>query len=349
MRKYLVVVFVLFIITLTSAAQTYVMKNLGVEDGLSNNYVKDLEQDKQGLIWIATESGLSRFDGRSFTNYTTSNSRLQNDAINTLLYDPVENFLWIGSNKLLSVLDCSTYQFTNYDTIDDIPVSNIIHISHAGDSAIWITDLEGGVFRYDKQTQLFTHLNPKGLKSPTICTYDDNKGRLYIGHAQQGLTIVDKTDNTVRNFQYDPRDPKSLPGNTVYSIYMDHQQNIWIGTNQGLALLNQRRDDFSVFKHDPANPHSLIADHIYCIQEMKDGTLWIGSDIGGVSILDLYEMGHANPETVRFMNLTSTSEKNELSSGNIRSLLQDSFGNIWIGNYSSGVDFVSLLSRYYPT
>lgn len=341
MRKYLVVVFVLFIITLTSAAQTYVMKNLGVEDGLSNNYVKDLEQDKQGLIWIATESGLSRFDGRSFTNYTTSNSRLQNDAINTLLYDPVENFLWIGSNKLLSVLDCSTYQFTNYDTIDDIPVSNIIHISHAGDSAIWITDLEGGVFRYDKQTQLFTHLNPKGLKSPTICTYDDNKGRLYIGHAQQGLTIVDKTDNTVRNFQYDPRDPKSLPGNTVYSIYMDHQQNIWIGTNQGLALLNQRRDDFSVFKHDPANPHSLIADHIYCIQEMKDGTLWIGSDIGGVSILDLYEMGHANSETVRFMNLTSTSEKNELSSGNIRSLLQDSFGNIWIGNYSSGVDFVS--------
>jgi signal transduction histidine kinase/DNA-binding response OmpR family regulator len=44
---------------------------------------------------------------------------------------------------------------------------------------------------------------------------------------------------------------------------------------------------------------------------------------------------------VRFINLAATKEDNDLSSGNIRSLLQDSYGNIWIGNYSSGIDIIS--------
>ena len=96
-----------------------------------------------------------------------------------------------------------------------------------------------------------------------------------------------------------------------------------------------------MFRHQYGNPHSLIADHIYDIKEMNDGTLWIASDIGGISILDLHDITFRNPENVRFHNITADNSKNGISSGNIRNLLQDSFGNIWIGNYSSGVDFIS--------
>lgn len=135
----------------------------------------------------------------------------------------------------------------------------------------------------------------------------------------------------------------------MYSIYIDHQQNIWLGTNQGVALFNQRTEDFIVYKHDSANPNSLIADHIYDIKEMNDGTLWIGSDIGGISILDLYNFGPVNPGIVKFTNITAAGKSNDLSSGNIRSLLQDSFGNIWIGNYSSGIDFISYMPSRFLT
>ena len=74
---------------------------------------------------------------------------------------------------------------------------------------------------------------------------------------------------------------------------------------------------------------------------MDDATVWIASDIGGISILDLYTLNLLNRDSVRFNNITATSSGTNLSSGNIRSLLQDSFGNIWIGNYSSGLDFIS--------
>lgn len=132
-----------------------------------------------------------------------------------------------------------------------------------------------------------------------------------------------------------------MPGNSVYSIYRDHLENIWIGTNRGLGLFNPKTEEFTVFRHEPHNPYSLIADHIYAIKEMNDGSLWITSDIGGISILDLHSITFKNPESVQFYNITADNNRNGVSSGNIRNLLQDSFGNIWIGNYSSGVDFIS--------
>jgi ligand-binding sensor domain-containing protein len=57
---------VLLAITANTSAQPYRISHLGVDDGLSNNYIVSLAQDRKGYIWIATESGLNRFDGQQF-------------------------------------------------------------------------------------------------------------------------------------------------------------------------------------------------------------------------------------------------------------------------------------------
>lgn len=350
--KKLLKIIVAVLICLGSISAQPGMTNLNVEDGLSNNYVKDIVQDGQGFVWIATETGLNRFDGRNFTTYTSGNSELVNDAINTLLFDPEDNLLWIGTKTCLSALNCSSLQFEHFSGNDSIILSNIVHLSPAGDGGIWIANHHHGLVHYNKKTKQFTSYtsqNIQGLRNVNWCTYDDGKELLYVGHAQQGLSIVDLAEKTARHFQHEPGNPRSLPGNSVYAICIDHMENIWIGTNQGLALFNPRKAEFRVFKHEPDNPNSLIADHIYDIKEMDNGTLWIASDIGGISILDLYEITFRDAETVTFKNITTTGEDSDLSSGNIRSLLQDEFGNIWIGNYSSGVDFISHTSPLFQT
>lgn len=135
----------------------------------------------------------------------------------------------------------------------------------------------------------------ENLNKSNWCCFDDGEGHLYIGHAQSGMSIINLKNKTVRKLSHTNNNPQSLPGNSIYSIYKDHLQNIWIGTNRGLGLFNPKTEEFTVFRHESDNPHSLIADH----------------------------------------------SKHGVTSGNIRTLLQDSFGNIWIGNYSSGVDFIS--------
>ena len=338
-KKYFsILLFFILLCVSRVAAQPFSLKHLGIEDGLSNNYVLDIVQDGQGFIWIATESGLNRFDGKNFTVYRDNNSGLINNAVNDLLYDSEENMLWVGTKNGICLFNCTTGQFEDFNAPNEIRMSHTKCLSHATDGGIWINQDEN-IIHYDKKTKKCTLLF-QGTTT-NLYTYEDSNGRLFIGHHHGGLTVFDLKNNISKNYCHDPQNPKSLPGNSVYSVCIDHAGNIWVGTNQGLALLNMQTDDFLVFRHEPEQPNSLIADHIYNIQEMKDCKLWIASDIGGVSILDLNNISFMNVDSVRFVNMNADSGKNGLSSGNIRSLLQDSFGNIWIGNYSSGVDFIN--------
>ena len=343
----------LLLLASKSMAQPYTLRHLGIEDGLSNNYVTDIVQDSQGCIWIATEAGLNRFNGKDFTVYNTHNSDIAGDALTRLLYDPEENKLWIGTKTGISLLDCRTQEFEQSTPFDSIDMNNnIVSISPAADGGIWVANHYGKIVHYNKTSGKVTTLsreNIQGLPHSHWSVFDNGKGQLYVGHSGEGMSIIDLKSGTIKRYQNDPHNPKSLPGSSVYSIYIDHLENIWMGTNQGLALYNPVTEDFQIFRYEAGNPESLISDHVYEIKEMQDNRLWIATDIGGISILDLRNITFMNPKDLKFQNITNTYDKHGLSSGNIRSLFQDSFGNIWIGNYSSGVDFISHIQPIFHT
>ena len=98
-----------FLLCTYSTAQKFSINNLNKTNGLSSNYVNDIVQDQQEFIWIATEAGLDRFDGKNFTNYNTTNSNLCDATIKALLYDQEENLLWIGTKANLSILYPAIY------------------------------------------------------------------------------------------------------------------------------------------------------------------------------------------------------------------------------------------------
>lgn len=329
-------------------SQVKISEHLDIKDGLSNNYIMDIIQDKQGFIWIATESGLNRFDGRNFTVFTKKNSDLVSNELNTMLYDKDENSIWIGSQRDgISIFNCTSKTFKNHTMDNGLITNDVTDLSKAADGGIWITHYHVGVEYYNKKTKkftLFADKEIKGMKSQNWCSADDGNGNLYVGHAYDGLSIIDIKNKTSRNIRHNPFAPKGLPGNNVHAIYIDSKKNIWVGTEGGLALFNPKTEDFITFKHDPLNPTSLGADYVYNIKEMKDGTLWISTYMSGISILKLNSITLTNPKKIAFQNIASTQENNSLSSSNIKCLFQDSFNNIWIGNYKTGIDFISYKS-----
>ena len=74
-----------FPVTVRALQDDLILKRMGVEQGLSNNYVVDITQDRQGCVWIATEAGLNKFDGKHFTVYNRNNSHISGNEHNTLL------------------------------------------------------------------------------------------------------------------------------------------------------------------------------------------------------------------------------------------------------------------------
>lgn len=331
---------ILQVLALTASTSS-IFKNLGLKEGLSNGFVNDMIIDGQGFIWAATESGLTRIAGTKCTIFKNNNSNIDNDGIVGLYYNKESNSIWIlFKNGHIDVFDCKTQQFIHFT--QKIPKKSVADIKGAADGGIWIAYYDGTIQHYTPKNQKFSTISNKRLpniKNGIRSITDDGNDHLYIGLRIEGLYVYNLRTQKTKYFRHNPNDPQSLPGDNVRSIYIDHAKNIWVGTNLGLGLLDPFTGKFKVFKHIANNPASLAGDNIHQIIEMNDRTLWIASDIGGISVLDLNLYKNPLTEELKFSQITK--ENSGLSSNNNRRIIQDSFGNIWIANYSMGIDFIA--------
>lgn len=354
MRK----IFVLWLLLLSvvSLAQPYSVKQLGIEKGLSNNYVVSIAQDKQGFLWFATEEGLNKFDGTRFITYL-KNEDLTRQGItgyelNCLLDDPQDSILWIGTQRAgLNAYDYVNNTFLCYRHDGENPESlitdDVTKIVAATDGNLWITTYWRGVDYFDKKAGKFIHYNTQtvpGLASDNIWSVvDGGDGKLYMGHVHHGFSVLSLKDKKVKNFMHDPEDPVSLPGNGVTCIYKDLSGNIWLGTDRGLALFNPEAENFIHFHHsEDGVPHT-----VFDIRQFDGNKLWIAMEFGGIAILDLTQRMFLSPDQVRFQYIKEGDDEYSLSNSTVRCLFQDSFKNVWAGMWGGGINFLSHESSYF--
>lgn len=327
------------------AQSEFTFKRLDVTDGMASNYVVDITQDEQEYIWIASESGLSRFDGKRFTTYNISNSNISSNELNVLFYNSYDDAVWIGTQRNgICLYDCKQQRFTRFFRSGELITDDVTNIVPAADGGLWIVHYHLGIDYYSNKEKKFTSYKAsdiKGLEGNYWCAADDGKGHLLVGKNTNGLSVVDLKTRQCKNFMHVPNGPNSLPGNCVKSIFIDNTGNIWVGTSNGLALFNLEEGTFTVFRHNPENKYSLISNQVNDIGQDKEGKIWICTYMGGASILDLHANSFTRPEDTHFKNITFTGNKHGLSSPNARCFMQDCFGNIWLGNYRGGVDFLS--------
>lgn len=354
MRK----IFVLWLLLLpvVSLAQPYTVKQLGIEKGLSNNYVVSIAQDKQGFLWFATEEGLNKFDGTRFITYLKNEDLtrqgITGNELNCLLDDPQDSILWIGTQRAgLNAYDYVNNTFLCYRHDDENPESlitdDVTKIVAATDGNLWITTYWRGVDYFDKKAGKFIHYNTQtvpGLASDNIWSVvDGGDGKLYMGHVHHGFSVLSLKDKKVKNFMYDPEDPVSLPGNGVTCIYKDLSGNIWLGTDRGLALFNPEAENFIHFHHsEDGVPHT-----VFDIRQFDGNKLWIAMEFGGIAILDLTQHMFLSPDQVRFQYIKEGDDEYSLSNSTVRCLFQDSFKNVWAGMWGGGINFLSHESSYF--
>ena len=354
MRK----IFVLWLLLLSvvSLAQPYSVKQLGIEKGLSNNYVVSIAQDKQGFLWFATEEGLNKFDGTRFTTYLKNEDLtrqgITGNELNCLLDDPQDSILWIGTQRAgLNAYDYVNNTFLCYRHDGENPESlitdDVTKIVAATDGNLWITTYWRGVDYFDKKAGKFIHYNTQtvpGLASDNIWSVvDGGDGKLYMGHVHHGFSVLSLKDKKVKNFMHDPEDPVSLPGNGVTCIYKDLSGNIWLGTDRGLALFNPEAENFIHFHHsEDGVPHT-----VFDIRQFDGNKLWIAMEFGGIAILDLTQRMFLSPDQVRFQYIKEGDDEYSLSNSTVRCLFQDSFKNVWAGMWGGGINFLSHESSYF--
>ncbi len=336
----------LILLSLHLHAQSYFITQLGIEQGLSNNNVMSITQDKDGFLWFATEEGLNKFDGSRFINYYKHMNRISGNELNHIYADPEEPVIYIATQR--AGMNAYNYEkdrlivFTHDWTNPNSLVTNdVTCISPAADGNLWLSTYHWGIEYFNKQTQEFTHYNtntiPELPSNNTWTVIDDGNGQIYIGHVNQGMSIISLKDKTVKNFRYDPTNPKSIPGNIVNCIYKDRNNNIWVGTDQGVALYNSETEQFL-----PLNKSlgGLPSSPIFDICQFDDNKLWIATELNGIYIIDLKQHIFMSPERLSVEHINVGSNKYSLSNPTVRSIFQDSFKNVWVGTYGGGINFI---------
>ena len=331
------------------SAQSYNISQLGLEQGLTNSYIVSITQDRDGFLWFATEEGLNKFDGIHFIGHYKYTQSISGNELNRIYADKNKPIIWIATQRAgLNAYNYETQSMELFSHEDDNPNSiitnDITDIKPANGNNLWISTFHYGVDLFDTKNKCFTHYNNQTL--PSLCSnktwtiMDDGEGHLYIGHAGFGMSILSLANNTVKNYMNSPWKSNSIPGNDVRCIYKDTHGNIWIGTEKGLSIFDDKKEEFIVPSH---LPQELRNSYVFDIYQTDDDKLWIGTELNGIFIIDL-KRDFLRP-LEKEMNIehiiTSDNINYSLANSTVRSIFQDEFGNIWIGTYGGGVNFIS--------
>ena len=145
-------------------------------EGLANNRVMSIYEDRAGVIWFGTGGGVSRYDGKSFRNFTTKDG-LSNNDLTTIMEDKTGK-LWFGTRGEPCFYDGKT--FTILKNKDGKAFNNVWSVMEDRKGIIWFGD-QDGLWRYDGST--FTKVSQRGA----YAIIEDKKGNLWTTGSNASL------------------------------------------------------------------------------------------------------------------------------------------------------------------
>jgi len=335
LKRLLLALSLCFSMSVRGKGPNFNFKHYTINEGLSQNTVLCLLEDRDGVIWMGTADGLNKFDGYDFTHYKhqfRNPGGISNNQINAL-YEDKNGDIWVGTADGLNVFNKRTEKFTRLSTTARRTVTSndfITSIYEDSKGRVWVTSQEG-LKLYDPEKKTFGNY-AYSLNRRADRVMEDSHGILWIS-----------VDKDLRRF--DPVKKQYLPlpailesdlflrNSFVRVITRDEENKIWIGTETaGLFVYDERTNTLEHFRSDKADPASLPADIVREVFFTEENKVWIGTRDG----LSVY-----NRQTKKFTNYKNDRfDPNSLSQNSIRDILQDRAGNIWLATFSGGVNLV---------
>lgn len=304
------------------------------ENSIGSDAVYDIYQDKSGIIWLATwGSGVDKFDIynnkfyalRKIPNKTNS---LSGNIVMSILEDS-ESYLWIGTRgEGLNKYNKKTKKYTHYksDRNNRYTLSNntVFSLFEDSEGDIWV-GTDHGINRFNKKTGNFTFLvddTEKNKSSNSIYTNaffsitQDKQGNLWFGGWETGLIKYNKNNHEFTTYYQDSGNPVSIPDNTIWNIFIDSKDTLWVCTKNGVGTFNTLTETYWNLE---AKSGTLPGNEAGFIYEDKNGIYWISNYGYGLSRYD------RNKNTIH-----SYSQKDGLPDNNILGIAEDRFGKLWL-------------------
>ncbi len=300
--------------------------------------------DKQE-VWIGTDNGLVRWNGKESVNTSippallhaqilaitkdrrsntwigTADSLYRIDATGvssfdevnlgaggggTAIYEDREGNVWTGSSRGLERFRDGA--FTTYSIPEGLPSDSYGPVYVDSEGRAWFAPSEGGL--YWLKNGVIGHVNSAGLDKDVVYSITGGSGELWVGRQRGGLTRLRYQAGELTSESY--TQAQGLAQNSVYAVHQDRDGTVWAATLSGGV---SRLKDGKFLSSTSAN--GLMSNSVASMTESSDGTVWFATPKG----LSTLSNG-------RWQSFTL---KDGLPSENVICLLQDSMGVLWLG------------------
>ncbi|EYA69392.1 response regulator [Bacteroides fragilis str. S24L15] len=340
-----------FFITIFCQAQSveehYYFKNLSIRNGLSQNTVNAILQDRKGFMWLGTKDGLNRYDGLSFRKFKhdAANPRSIGNSFITSLYEDFNGNIWVGTDAGVYIYYPEKEAFEEFDcqSLEKTRIERSVSMI-AGDKQgrVWIAVEAQGMFCYDARQKLLRNYPLSEISSNIKCFTFDSGGALWLGFYGDGLYYSKDNLATVHPYGSPEDGKREFEGGVITKIVQGNYNCLYIGSvKEGVSELNltsgQVRNLLAIDES---------GESIFCrdLLPYSDNELWIGTE-SGIYIYNL--------RTAQFIHLrASLYDSYSLSDNAIYALYKDREEGLWIGSYFGGVDYYprqyTYFAKYYP-
>ena len=317
--------------TYSSAAQTYKMYTSDGE--LSSALVHDIFQDHTGVVWIATEDGLTSFDGVKFFTYKHKegdDQSLAHNLVRCVTEDKAGN-IYVGTHQGVQCYNRARNCFTPIakDEKGKLKVGNVNKIIQLSNGEVWASGND--LFKAELKNG---ELIAKGTSYGGPHSYlqdilEDKDGNIWTTHLHDGVFVTNKKTKAVKHYLGDSK------GVNFLQLAADANGNVFLGTHGlGAMQYNKSTDSFETIEG--------TKDYLVSSLDVNgDGQLLIGSDGLGLYI---YNVVKRNLSTFPLENRFFNSQR-----AKIHAIMTDSDGDLWLGIFQKGVMFLKNKSNLFET
>ena len=288
---------------------TFKQFNLENKSGLNNNVINTFHQVDKNSVLIGTYGG--GVNELSLNTLTLSepgyNQRLKDKRITSIL--SINDDIWLGTRASgVYHFNKTTNQLTTYKHQPKDPKSlsanSITDIEMDEEGTIWIATYHGGLNRFDGNNQFYhfkqnNQSDAHSLSSDHVFQILPDKNHIWLATDGGGVNKLNTITNEITVFNHDPNNSHSLSSNVAWNLFLDSDENLWVGTEaSGLNIwLKEDRDNNNEnFLHINTN-HGLKSSTVYAIVEDNNQNIWFNTSSG---------ISRYSPETKAFMHFDTS-------------------------------------------
>ena len=304
---------------LSLSAQDHIQfKNYTITEGLSQSSISCIIQDKLGALWLGTQDGINRFNGKDFEVFTGEKGYdISSEFINTSFKDRNGN-MWFGTFNGLTKYNPRSVKFSSYQTQGNQRLE-INSIAEDGKGTIWIGTALGKIYTFDTELNTFKLIDSQVFSSRIIdIQYKSN--RLIFVSEFEGILLTNSSFENRKLIQ-----PKFINQSnfTINGLIDCPNHEIVIATNEGVLYLDETSSFFSPLnKLFSALEDINIVDAIYL---SKDKLLAASENSG------LFQIIRDENDSINVINYSADIlQKGAIISNKLTNLFKDNQGVIWI-------------------